>query len=58
MATETRMFFVEKWARFVCEHSDKEWSILQKELIDSQIENAKKINLSREQVDTIKEVKL
>jgi len=57
MAIETRMQFVEKWAKFVCEHSDAEWSILQKELIDSQIENAKKINLSKEQVTMLKSIK-
>ena len=56
MAFETRMQFVEKWAKFVCEHSDREWSLLQKELIDSQIENAEKINLSRAQVDKIKDI--
>ncbi len=45
--------FIEKWAKFINEHSDKEWSKLQKELIDSQIENAKKIGLTKEQVAII-----
>lgn len=51
------MDFIEKWARFVIEHSDKEWSHLQKELIDSQIENAQMVKLTREQVDEIKKVR-
>ena len=54
---ETRTFHVERWAAFVREHSDAEWSKLQKELIDAQIENARNIGLSREQVDAIKAVK-
>jgi len=47
---ETRIYYVEKWAKFVCEHSDKEWSAMQKELIDSQIENAEQVKLTKEQV--------
>ncbi len=49
------MDFVEKWARFVVEHSSEEWSKLQAELIDSQIENAMNIKLSKKQVDYIKQ---
>ena len=48
------MYFVEKWAKFVCEHSDKEWSSMQKVLIDSQIQNARQIKLTKEQVDEIR----
>ncbi len=50
---DTRMHFVEKWAQFVCEHPDKEWSAMQKVLIDSQLQNARQINLTKEQVATI-----
>lgn len=48
------MDFVEKWAKFVSEHSDEEWSKMQAELIDSQLENAEKVKLSKEQVRYIK----
>lgn len=51
------MDFVEKWARFVAEHPDSEWSRLQAELIDSQIDNASKIRLTKEQVNHIKNKK-
>lgn len=51
---KTRMDFVEKWAKFVAEHSNEEWSRLQAELIDSQLENAEQIKLSKKQVDYIK----
>jgi len=51
---KTRMDFVEKWAKFVAEHPDEEWSKLQAELIDSQLENAKQVKLTKEQVDCIK----
>ncbi len=51
------MDFIEKWARFVCGHSDREWSQLQKELIDSQIENAQMVKLTRKQADAIKRKK-
>lgn len=39
--------FIENWAKFINEHSDKEWSNLQKEPIDSQIENAKNKSYKR-----------
>lgn len=51
---KTRMDFVEKWAKFVTDHPDKEWSGLQAELIDAQIENAQNIALTKKQVDYIK----
>ena len=57
MKLKTRMDFVEKWANFVIEHSDGEWSKLQAELIDSQIENAHQIKLTQEQVNYIKNAK-
>ena len=53
----SRMDFVEKWARFVIEHSDEEWSKLQAELINSQLENAKQVKLTKEQVEYIKQKK-
>ena len=48
----SRMKYVEKWAAYVVSHDD--WSKLQKELIDSQIENAMQVKLSKEQVREIK----
>ena len=51
---KTRMDFVEKWAKFVVEHPDEEWSKLQAELINSQLENAEQVKLSKYQVDYIK----
>lgn len=50
----TGMEKVEKWARFVSEHSDREWSRMQAELINSQLENAEQVKLSKEQVRYIK----
>ena len=47
-----RMKYVEKWADYVATH--KNWSELQKELIDSQIENAMHIKLTKRQVKGIK----
>jgi hypothetical protein len=52
MATETRQQFVEKWAKYVI--SNDNWSKLQAELIDAQIENAINMKLTRKQVDFIK----
>lgn len=51
---KTRMDFVEKWAKFVAEQPDEEWSRLQAELINSQLENARQIKLTKKQVDYIK----
>ena len=48
------MDFVEKWAKFVSEKPDEEWSRLQAELIDSQLENARQVKLTKKQVDYIK----
>jgi len=52
---ETRMQHVERWAEFVRDHPDREWSMLQKELIDSQILNAQRVALTKEQVARIRE---
>jgi hypothetical protein len=52
---QTRMDYVERWARMVCELPDKEWSKMQAEFIDSQIDNAQYIGLTKEQVKYIKE---
>lgn len=49
-----RMEAVERWAKFVRDNDDMEWSRQQKVLIDSQIINSRKIGLTREQVDYIK----
>lgn len=49
-----RMEAIEKWAKFVRDNDDMEWSRQQKILIDSQIINSKMIGLTREQVDYIK----
>lgn len=51
---ENRMLYVEQWAEFVRSHPDAEWSKLQKELIDSQLENAKQVALTKEQVEQIR----
>ena len=53
-----RIFFVEKWAEFVRINDDEKWSKIQAELVDSQIENAQDIALTKEQVDYIKRGKL
>ena len=52
--SKERLYFVEKWAHYVREHSDEDWSRQQKVLIDSQIKNAKNVKLTKEQVKYIK----
>jgi len=47
-----RMENVDRWAKYVIENDD--WSEQQKILIDSQIDNARKIGLTKEQVKYIK----
>lgn len=47
-----RMKYVDKWANYVISH--KNWSKLQAELIDSQIENAFRVKLTKKQVRKIK----
>jgi hypothetical protein len=49
----SRMEAVENWAKQVRILDNREWSRQQAVLIDSQIINARKINLSREQVEHI-----
>ena len=49
-----RMQFVERWAEFMKNNPVEAWSNLQKELIDSQVENAERIKLTRGQVKYIK----
>jgi hypothetical protein len=44
--------FVERWADYVTSHDD--WSAQQKVLIDTQLENARQVGLTREQVDAIR----
>ena len=41
---EERMNFVRFWAQYVRTHSDREWSLQQKKLIDAQIQNVRKIS--------------
>lgn len=47
-----RMESVDKWAEYVINNDD--WSKQQKILIDSQIENARNIGLTKEQVEYIR----
>jgi len=54
-SSQKRMENVERWANFVANNEDKVWSELQAELIDSQIENAEQIGLTKEQIKYIKE---
>jgi len=44
---EDRINFVEYWAEYVKTHPDKEWSRQQNRLINSQIQNARSLRLSR-----------
>lgn len=54
---DERMEAVERWAKYILEHDDMDWSMHQAVLIDSQIESAMMINLSREQVDQLKGIR-
>ncbi|HLD80069.1 MAG TPA: hypothetical protein VJA18_05925 [Candidatus Nanoarchaeia archaeon] len=38
---ESRLFFVEYWAQYMKEHTDKEWGEQQNMLINSQMQSAK-----------------
>jgi hypothetical protein len=53
MPDKQRLKQVERWANYVREHED--WSSQQKVLIDSQIENARNIKLTKEQVQYIRD---
>lgn len=48
-----RMENVERWAEYVINNDD--WSEQQKVLIDSQIENARNVGLTKEQVEYIRD---
>lgn len=48
-----RMENVERWAEYVINNDD--WSEHQKVLIDSQIENARNVGLTKEQVEYIRD---
>ena len=50
---QQRMENVERWANYVINNED--WSKQQKILIDSQIDNARNIKLSREQAEYIRD---
>ena len=51
---EDRMWFVEYWANYVRNHSDKEWSRQQNILINSLMQNAKNSKLTKEEYLRIK----
>ena len=51
---EDRINFVEYWANYVKNHSDKVWSKQQNILINSQIKNARNSKLSKEDYLNIK----
>ena len=51
---EDRMWFVKYWAEYVRTHPDKEWSRQQNVIINSQIQNARGIELSPKQYLKIK----
>jgi len=51
---EDRMWFVRLWADYVKKHSDKVWSRQQNILINSCIQNARTVKLTREQYLKIK----
>ncbi|VVB81791.1 Uncharacterised protein [uncultured archaeon] len=46
-------FFVDKWANYVVNNND--WSQMQAKFINAQIQNAKKVKLTKEQVSKIRE---
>lgn len=50
-----RMKFVELWAEYVKTHSNEEWGMQQKLLIDSQLKNAKNFKLTPKDYLKIKE---
>ena len=49
-----RLKETERWASFVKDHSNPEWSNLQADLIDSQLNNAARMGLTRKQVEDLK----
>ncbi|MDP3917243.1 MAG: hypothetical protein Q8Q42_03065 [Nanoarchaeota archaeon] len=51
---EDRMNFVKYWARYVKTHSDKEWSEQRNVIVNSQLQSAKAVSLTREQYLKIK----
>jgi hypothetical protein len=51
---EDRMNFVEYWAEYVRSHPDKVWSRQQNILINSMMQNAKNVKLTREEYLKIK----
>ena len=52
---EDRMWYVNRWADYVKTHSDKEWSEQQNVIINSQLQSAQAVPLTREQYLKIKE---
>ena len=52
---EDRLNFIDYWADFVRNNSDKIWSEQQKKLIDSQIKNSRKFKMGKNQYLDIKE---
>jgi hypothetical protein len=53
--SQERMNFVGYWADYVKTHPDQEWSRQQNTLINSQIQNARKTNLSAKDYLRIKQ---
>ncbi|HZX44285.1 MAG TPA: hypothetical protein VFF28_01240 [Candidatus Nanoarchaeia archaeon] len=51
---KSRMEFVKYWAEYVRTHSDREWSKQQNVLINSQIQSARAVKMTREQYLRIK----
>ncbi|MDP4012438.1 MAG: hypothetical protein Q8R00_02425 [Candidatus Nanoarchaeia archaeon] len=45
-------FYVNQWANYVINNED--WSTLQAKFINSQIQNAKKVGLTKEQIEELK----
>ena len=52
---QDRMWYVNRWADYVKTHSDKEWSEQQNVIINSQLQSAQAVPLTREQYLKIKE---
>ena len=52
---QDRMWYVNRWANYVKTHSDKEWSEQQNVIINSQLQSARAVPLTREQYLKIKE---
>lgn len=54
---QRRLKNAELWADFVRDRSNPEWSQLQADLINSQLDNALRIGLTAQQVKQVKDIK-